>query len=253
MTIDDLEAQQVGALQRALLPAPLPRIAGLDIAASFEPCGRAGGDLYDRFPLFDERYSAYMDSPARWCVFIGDTAGHGLAAAVVMAIVQAVLHAHPHGIAKPATLLMHANRQLCDKGIGGFVTAFLGVYEPARRRLVYANAGHPPPLLRRSVDTCIVALDEVGSYPLGIERSETFKEAAVHLEPRDTLLLYTDGITEARDDHDDLFEQRRLQRVLRDAGEVPAEMIERLRAAVVAHERGQPARDDQTLVVARVL
>jgi len=248
----DGEARQVGELQRALLPASLPRIAGLEIAASYEPSGRAGGDTYDLFPL-DERHYTGADNPARWCVFIGDTAGHGLAAAVVMTIVQAVLHAHPHGIARPASLLMHANRQLCDKGIGGFVTAFLGVYEPGRRRLTYANAGHPPPLLRSSLNMCIVALEEVGSYPLGIEHSETFKEAAVHLEPGDALLLYTDGVTEARDEHDDLFEQRRLRRVLQDAGDKPAEMIQSLRAAVLAHEHGQHARDDQTLVLARVL
>jgi sigma-B regulation protein RsbU (phosphoserine phosphatase) len=248
----DREARQVGELQRALLPASLPRIAGLEIAASYEPSGRAGGDLYDPFPL-DERQDTDADNPGRWCVFIGDTAGHGLAAAVVMAIVHAVLHAHPAGITRPASLLIHANRQLCDKRLGGFVTAFLGVYEPGRRQLFYANAGHPPPLLRRSSDTCIVALEEVGGYPLGIEHSETFKEAAVRLEPGDTLLLYTDGVTEARDEHDDLFEQRRLRRVLQDAGEEPVEMIERLRAAVEAHQHGQHARDDQTLVVARVL
>lgn len=248
----DREARQVGELQRALLPASLPRIAGLEVAASYEPFGRAGGDLYDLFPLDDRRY-AHANDPVRWCVFIGDTAGHGLAAAVVMVIVQSVMHAHPAGIARPASLLMHANRQLCDKGLGGFVTAFLGVFEPGRRRLTYASAGHPPPLLRRSLDAPIVSLEEVGSYPLGIEHSETFKEATVQLEPGDTVLLYTDGVTEARDEHDDLFGQHRLRRVLQDAGEEPEEMIERLRAAVMAHEHGQRAHDDQTLVVARVL
>jgi len=248
----DHEARQVGELQRALLPASLPRIAGLEVAASYEPSGRAGGDLYDLFPL-DERHYAHASNPVRWCIFIGDTAGHGLAAAVVMAIVQAVIHAHPSGIARPASLLMHANRQLCNKGLGGFVTAFLGIYEPGRRRLTYANAGHPPPLLRRSLDTPIVALDKVGTYPLGIEHSETFKEAAVQLEAGDTLLLYTDGVTEARDEHDDLFGDHRLRRVFQDAWEEPAEIIERLRTAVRAHERFQQARDDQTLVAVRVL
>ena len=252
MKSDDREARQVGELQRALLPASLPRIAGLQIAASYEPSGRAGGDLYDLFPL-DERHYTYADNPARWCVFIGDTAGHGLAAAVVMAIVQAVLHAHPHGIARPASLLMHANRQLCDKEIGGFVTAFLGVYEPGRRRLTYANAGHPPPLLRRSIDGSIVALEEVATFPLGIEHSESFKEASVQLEPGDTLLLYTDGVTEARDEHNELFEQYRISRALPNAGEDPAEIIEYLRMAVREHEHGQTPRDDQTLVAARVL
>ena len=172
----DRDARQVGELQRALLPASLPRIAGLEIAASYEPLGRAGGDLYDFFPL-DERQDGRADTPttpSRWCVFIGDVEGHGLAAALVMAIVQAVLHVHPAGIATPAGLLMYGNRQLCSSRIGGLVTAFLGIYEPASRRLTYARAGHPPPLLRRAADGAVRALDAVGSYPLGIDESETF-------------------------------------------------------------------------------
>lgn len=252
----DRDARQVGELQRALLPATLPQIAGLEIAVSYEPSGRAGGDLYDFFPLDEHHNDHAADAcaaPTRWCVFIGDAAGHGLAAAVVMAIVQAVLHAHPPGIARPASLLAHANRQLCRKDIGGFFTAFLGIYEPVRRRLTYANAGHPRPLLRRSADGSIFALDAVASYPLGIDESETFKEAIVPLEPGDIVLLYTDGITEARGATEDRFEQDRLKRVLCDGGDRPAELIDRLRKAVRAHEQGQTAYDDQTLVAARAL
>ena len=195
----------MGELQRALLPASVPQIAGLEIATSYEPTGRAGGDSYDVFPLDHDRADATA-APARWCMLIGDASGHGLAAAVVMAIVQAVLHAYPAGAAGPATLLMHANRQLCDKHLGGFFTAFLGVYEPASRRLTYANAGHPPPLLKRASDGSIRALDAVGSYPLGIDDAEKFEEAAVTLERGDSVLLYTDGITEVRDAHGELFE-----------------------------------------------
>ena len=251
----DRDARRVGELQRALLPASLPRIAGLEIAASYAPLGRAGGDLYDFFPL-DERYDNQADvhaTPSRWCVFIGDVEGHGLAAAVVMAVVQSVLHANPAGIATPAGLLMYGNRQLCSSRISGLVTAFLGIYEPASRRLIYARAGHPPPLLRRAADGSIRALDAVGSYPLGIDELETFQEASVQLERGDTLLLYTDGITEAQGTAEDLFGIDRLTRAFGDGGDRPEELIDRLRDAVRAHEHGQAAGDDQTLVAARVL
>jgi sigma-B regulation protein RsbU (phosphoserine phosphatase) len=251
----DRDARHVGELQRALLPAVLPQIAGLEIAVSYEPSGRAGGDLYDFFPL-DERHNDHAGvdaAPTRWCVFIGDATGHGLAAAVVMAIVQSVLHAHPAGIARPARLLAHVNRQLCRKHMDGLFTAFLGIYEPIPRRLTYANAGHPRPLLRRSSDGSVCPLDAVATFPLGIDESETFKEATVQLESGDTVLLYTDGITEARGAEGDLFEQDRLTRVFRDGGERPAELIERLRKAVRAHEQGQNPSDDQTLVAARIL
>jgi sigma-B regulation protein RsbU (phosphoserine phosphatase) len=249
----DREARRVGDLQRALLPASVPQVAGLEIATSYEPTGRAGGDSYDVFRLNQDCAAGATPAPARWCMLIGDASGHGLAAAVVMAIVQAVLHAHPAGAAGPATLLMHANRQLCDKQIGGFFTAFLGVYEPVSRRLTYANAGHPPPLLKRAAGGSVRALDAVGSYPLGIVEAEKFEEAAVTLEAGDSVLLYTDGITEARDASGDLFSQKRLTLAFGNAGGRPAEVIDRLRAAVHAHQHGQPAPDDQTLVLARVL
>jgi sigma-B regulation protein RsbU (phosphoserine phosphatase) len=251
----DRDARQVGELQRALLPASLPRIAGLEIAASYEPLGRAGGDLYDFFPL-DERQDGRADTPTTprpWCIFIGDVEGHGLAASLVMAIVQAVLHVHPAEIATPAGLLRYGNRQLCRSRIDGLVTAFLGIYEPASGRLTYASAGHPPPLLRRAADGAICALDAVGSYPLGIDESETFQEACVQLERGDTLLLYTDGITEAQGAAENFFGDDRLTRVFRDGGDRPAELIDRLREAVRAHMRRETAEDDQTLVAARVL
>jgi sigma-B regulation protein RsbU (phosphoserine phosphatase) len=252
----DRDARQVGELQRALLPVTLPQNAGLEIAVSYQPSGRAGGDIYDFFPLDETHQDDHADAsaaPTRWCAFIGDASGHGLAAAVVIAIVQSVLHAHPAGIARPASLLAHVNRQLCRKNIRGFVTAFLGIYEPISRRLAYANAGHPAPLLRRSSDGAICPLNGAVTYPMGISASETFKEAEVQLAPGDIFLLYTDGITEARAMDGDLFQQDRLTRALLEGGDRPVELVERLRQAVRAHEQGQAPKDDQTLVVARAL
>ena len=245
----DKEAREVSELQRAMLPVSLPLNSGLEIAASYEPLARAGGDLYDFFPLDDRQ----PDIPARWCVFIGDTAGHGLPAAIIMGVVHAVLHSHPARIARPATLLRHVNRQLCNKPFGVFVTAFLGVYEPAQRRFAYSNAGHPPPLLKRSSDGSVDALDDIGSFPLGVDDSKTFDESDVRLERDDVVLLYTDGITEARSMDNNQFDRERLMREFRDGCGCPRELIHHLRDAVRAHEKGQPPRDDQTLVVTRVL
>jgi sigma-B regulation protein RsbU (phosphoserine phosphatase) len=248
----DREARQVGELQRALLPASAPQIAGLEIATSYEPSGRAGGDLYDFFPLHHQPHDAGA-APGRWCMLVGDAAGHGLAAAVVTAIVQAVLHAHPAGIAGPADLLTHANRHLCGKRIGGFFTAFLGVYEPESRRLTYANGGHPAPLLRRASDQSIGALDAALNYPLGIDETESFEEAAIGLDEGDALLLYTDGVTDAHDATGNPFSLDQLRRAFGDGADRPVEVIDRLRATVRAHQHTEPAPDDQTLVAARVL
>jgi len=168
--------------------------------------------------------------------------------------VQAVLRAHPAGIDGPAALLSHANRHLCDKRFGGFFTAFLGVYDPISRKLTYTIAGHPRPLVKRSSDGSIRTLDAAVSYPLGIDETETFSQATVQFERGDTLLLYTDGITESRSEPDEPFGRKRLTRIVRGsrAGS-PAELIQRLRSAVRSREHGQPALDDQTLLAALVL
>jgi sigma-B regulation protein RsbU (phosphoserine phosphatase) len=251
----DADAKQLGDLQRALLPPSPPRIAGLDIATSYQTSGRAGGDLYDFFPLdpLPGDATATNGHAQRWCVLIGDAAGHGLAAAVMVAIVQAVLRAHPPRMDSPASLLTHANRQLCEKRIGGFFTGFLGIYESAARRLTYANAGHPAPLLRRPSENLIRPFDAVLSYPLGIDENECFQEAIVQLAPGDTVLFYTDGITEARSRDEERSELDRVTQILREAGDRPVDLIDQLCAAVRTHESGRSALDDQTLVAARVL
>jgi sigma-B regulation protein RsbU (phosphoserine phosphatase) len=243
----DADARKVGELQRSLLPQPLPCIPGLDVAASYQPCGQAGGDLYDIFPLDDE-----LPRPAqRWCILIADASGHGLAAAMVTAMVQAILHAHPPDASGPAELLAHANRQLCRKGISGFVTAFLGVYEPRTRRLTYARAGHAPPLVKTYVDGSVYRLDSVASIPLGIDESERFEEGATYFLPGDTVLFYTDGITEARDRRNELFSEDRLERAFgeyTEHWEGPARLIQQLEKLIDAYRAGRAPTDDQTLL-----
>jgi sigma-B regulation protein RsbU (phosphoserine phosphatase) len=229
-------------LVRSLLPQPLPDIPGVEVAASCRPCGPAGGDSYDFFPLDDAAL------PGRWCIFVGDASGHGLAAAVVMSMVQSILHAHPPRINGPADLLAHVNRHLCRKRIRGFVTAFLGIYDPRSRQVTYSCAGHPPPLLRDSADGSVSRLDAVAGCPLGIEPSELFEEATVYIRRRDTILFYTDGITEARDVNDDMFSEERLRLALEERGYSAADLIERLESSVGEYRRGRSATDDETLV-----
>jgi sigma-B regulation protein RsbU (phosphoserine phosphatase) len=240
----DEEIRQLARLQRSLLPDPLPKIPGLEIAVSYEPSGRAGGDLYDLFPL-----DADTEEPRRWCIFIADASGHGAAAAVVMAIVQAILHAHPKDVRLPSELLAYANGHLCSKKLGGFVTAFLGIYEPATRQFAYASAGHPPPLIKRASEAAL--LDEVASYPLGIDPCNRFKDAMLELSPGETMLMYTDGIPEARSRDGEMFELDRLECALKSAKDGPEVLIGRLRDAVSRFEGGRDQIDDQTMVAIR--
>jgi sigma-B regulation protein RsbU (phosphoserine phosphatase) len=150
----------------------------------------------------------------------------------------------------PADLLSHINLHLCQKNIGGFVTAFLAIYSPENCRLTYANAGHPAPLKRGR--TGVISLDGSSNLPLGIEPAADFFEACTTLVDGDTLLLYTDGITDARNDRGDLFDEPRLETELANAGDLPHQVISHLRNVVNAHQQAKPATDDQSMLAIRV-
>jgi len=201
-----------------------------------------GGDLFDFFPLENE-------SPMeRWCTFIGDASGRGLAAALVMADVQRILREYRQQLSGPAGLLQHLNRSLCRLRMKGFVTAFLGIYETSTRRFRYACAGHPPPLLKIDADGCISRLDAVANYPIGIDASEAFDEAKVYIFPGNTLLLYTDGVTEARNPANEMFSEERLRLILGKSDRRPAELVQHIERTLVAFRQSRQQQDDQAVV-----
>ena len=189
------ELESVAAAQRMLLPARLPEVPGVDLAVAYRPARQAGGDLYDFIPLPGGRLG----------LFIADVTGHGAAAALLAAVVHGMVRACPHA-GSPADLLAFVNDRLTagDRDWRGrFVTAFYGVYDPATRTLTYANAGHPSPLLLSGGDAQSRPLDATGGLPLGIEPDLPFATGTASLRPGDVLVLYTDGVTEARDPDDE--------------------------------------------------
>jgi sigma-B regulation protein RsbU (phosphoserine phosphatase) len=247
----DRELKAVGDIQRSLLPDTLPTIPGFDLATHYQTSARAGGDYYDFFPLPD----------GRWGLFIADVSGHGTPAAVLMAITHALAHAHPGAHTPPAALLTHLNDRLTRSYTrnGTFVTAFYAVLDPAARTLTYASAGHNPPRLVRHRDRLIISLNQDAALPLGILPAEPQGQASVTLEPGDLLLLYTDGITEARgpatpDGERPLFGTDRLDALLIECNATTAdECIARVRTEVSTFCDGAPPTDDQTLVAIRCL
>jgi sigma-B regulation protein RsbU (phosphoserine phosphatase) len=233
------EMQEVGRVQRHLLPAELPRIEGLELGASYVTCNRAGGDYYDVLPLPD----------GRWGLFVADVSGHGTAAAVVMAMLHTLLHAYPGVPASPAEVLGHLNRHLLAVvPEGTFATAFYGVYDPPRRRLTYACAGHPPPRLRRR--GVIQDVNGPLALPLGVAPDETWPEQHLCLAPGEVLLLYTDGVTEGTNEAGEPFGRERLDGALRlsplRAGPLVAHVERHFRAFC----NGVPEHDDRTLLAA---
>jgi sigma-B regulation protein RsbU (phosphoserine phosphatase) len=244
----DRELKVVGNIQRSLLPQKLPEIPGFDIAADYVTSAQAGGDYYDFFPLAD----------GAWGMFIADVSGHGTPAAVLMAITHALAHSQPGKHTPPDELLNYLNRQLarCYTRAGTFVTAFYAVLDPSKRSLTYARAGHNPPRLAHQgvLRGQIESLDQNGAMPLGILPDQTYRQTTVSLEHGDLLLLYTDGVTEARApkrgvNMAELFGIERLDQLLLDCGSGNAQQcIESIRQEIGRFSQNTPIIDDQTLI-----
>ncbi len=242
----DRELQVVADIQRSLLPAELPKIPTLDLAAHYQTSRRAGGDYYDFFPL----------SRGRWGILIADVSGHGTPSAVVMAVTHCIAHMHCSDNHSPRELLNFLNHHLATRytsGSGHFVTAFYGIYDPATRKLVFASAGHNPPRLRHCGRWEVDALDQANYLPMGFVADLEYREAEITLAVGDRLVLYTDGITEAANAHHELFGVARLDMVVADCRDDASSALKKLLNAVTSFTGGLPPNDDRTLIIADVV
>ncbi len=241
----DHEMKRVAEIQRALLPPRLPTIPHLDVAVSYKTASRAGGDYYDFFDLED----------GRWGILIADVSGHGTPAAVVMAVLRTILHTRCYQCSTPSELLSDANRHLCDNSDrydGTFVTAFYGVYDPRDRSLCYACAGHNPPLLIDK-QLHISELDQAQSIPLAVEADCVIPQQEVKLQSGDTLILYTDGITEAVNRDGEMYGRDRLLSCVCEDVPGAQHIIDCVIHKLLAFTHGGPQEDDQTLLALRVI
>ena len=241
----DREMQVVADIQRSLLPARLPEIPTLELAAHYQTSRRAGGDYYDFFPLPD----------GRWGILLADVSGHGTPAAVLMAITHSIAHTLDGPPAPPSRLLSFINEHLAARYTtdnGTFVTAFYGIYDPATRVLTYASAGHNPPRVGRCDGEHVRAIDRNGSLPLGIEPALCYDDTVEHLDSGDFLLLYTDGITEARAPDGELFGVERLDAVIAECSGGARDLVDLVLRAVAGFTDGRAACDDRTIPAARV-
>jgi sigma-B regulation protein RsbU (phosphoserine phosphatase) len=227
------------------LPAELPKIPTMGIAAHYQTSQRAGGDYYDFFPLPD----------GKWGILIADVSGHGTPAAVIMAVTHTIAHTYPGDPCPPGRLLAHVNRVLTERYTGEsgtFVTAFYGIYDPAARTFTYASAGHNPPRLKRCADGSLASLDGVQRLPLGIAADEVYPEKVWQLQVGDQIVFYTDGVTEATSATGELFGVQRLDQVLADCSVQASDLLKSVLEALDAFTAGQAPTDDRTLLVAKI-
>lgn len=236
------QLEEVARVQASLLPRGKPAIPGLAIETSYIPSDQAGGDYFDFLPFDD----------GTWGILIADVSGHGPAAATIMAMLRGILHAYAGADRGPDAVLAYANDRLVEAGIEGtFVTAFFGVYDPRDASFRYARAGHNPPILKSGRTGSVAFLDGAGALPLGITAGAAFERERVTLAPGDTLVLYTDGITEAMSPSREMFGPARLDEALTACSGVPECVIDSVHTALFAHTGTKRHADDQTIVALR--
>lgn len=240
------QLDQIARVQQSLLPNRLPDIPGLEIATSYLTSNEAGGDYYDFFRLPN----------GKWGIVIADVSGHGAAAATIMAMLHAILHCYapvnPGTVIDPALVNRFANERLVEAGLeGNFITSFLAVFDPATGEFIYSNAGHPPPRVKNGRDGHVWPVEGASSLPLGILEGVEYETARVHLHPGDTLVLFTDGITEAFSPTREMYGDARLEESLRSCSGMPDCVVESVHTTLFAHRGAATRDDDQTLVAIR--
>ncbi len=238
----------VRTLQDSLLPPMMPTVPGLQAAATYIPAtGEVDvtGDFYDLF----------LASGSRWCAVLGDVCGHGVEAAQITALARYTLRADAPRHISPSRVLEQLNRALLAQRIrdGRFLTVVCAIFRPDGDGFtgMLSTAGHPSALLRRA-DGSVESLRTPGVV-LGIMEETRLGNIRFDLRPGDTLVLYSDGVTEAHPPRQqDLFGDERLITLLTECRDLDAgDIVRRIGDATIAHSRGHMT-DDMAILALRV-
>jgi phosphoserine phosphatase RsbU/P len=234
-------------IQMDMLPPPPPRIApwtALDLFALLTPAKEVGGDLFDYFTVGDELV----------CLLVGDVSGKGVPAALFMAQCKALARGFAQRGLDPGEILSRVDGEL---SLGNaecmFVTLFLGVLDPKTGELAFCNAGHNPPYLIGPEGFCR-AVTAQPNLPLGLDMGAAFATVRMKLAVGESLVIYTDGVTEAQTEAKELFSATRLEAVLTTCAGFPAKTLaETVFEAVETFEAGAERADDITILAVRFL
>ena len=237
------ELEIAKTIQRSLLPKTIPRLSGYGLAGFCESAHQVGGDFYDVIKITDD--SIFL--------IIADVMGKGIPAAMFAAILRSLVRAVPEWMSQPAALLARVNRLLFEElsGVDMFITAQLVYVDSRARRMTAASAGHCPVLLALDADGNVKLISPEG-LPLGILPDTTFSNQTETMPKHSRVLLYTDGLTEARDAKGEFYGQDRLVKWLKSAAQSPStaeELKEELVNELVSFQARSSLKDDQTFLI----
>ncbi|NBV46116.1 MAG: FHA domain-containing protein [Planctomycetia bacterium] len=232
------------AVQQTLLPREPPALPGYEIFHHYEAARQLGGDLFSYEPLSGGRVAAVL----------ADVSGKGVSAALVMVALHGEVRVGLASEPDVASALTRINDGFCRSGWEGrFATALVCLLDPVRHRATIGNAGHHPLLVRSHDGTVRLVADALGDLPLGYVPGHTYSSCGIAIEPGDTLVFTTDGITEALDNEGGLYGLERLADVLTGPGDSAEAIGRRLLADVARHTAGQVQSDDMCLMCIRRL
>jgi serine phosphatase RsbU (regulator of sigma subunit) len=235
------EMRIAAEIQQALLPKPRASLGFVEAAAASIPCRSIGGDFFD---YADEADDAFVFT-------LGDVSGKGPPAALMSAMMQGMFASQAKSADGPAAAVTTMNKALCRRGLEArFVTLLFATMTPDGR-LTYCNAGHNPPLVLGKAG---VRLLEAGGPVVGLLEFAPYDQETVQLEPGDTIIVFSDGVSEALDSDGEEFGDERLQDVALATRHEPAPaLVDSLVSAVRDFTRGAPQSDDITAMVVRYL
>jgi phosphoserine phosphatase RsbU/P len=232
---------QAGRVQRGIMSA-VPKTPGYEFFAYYQPVYQVGGDYYDFVNLPHDRLG----------IIVGDVAGKGLPAAMMMAQFASETRHHIRMASTPETAATDLNGQLHDYDIEEvFITLCLGVLDFRTRQFTYCSAGHPLPLIRRANGQIEEqGVDDTG-YPLGIDADAVYRQVILDLEPGDVIMMYSDGVTDAQSrcgQRYDSTEHPRLRDRLSRAGNSPKAIGQSIIRDLEDFSAGHDQFDDITLI-----
>lgn len=233
----DLEfATQV---QLGFLPKERPRLKNYRFADYYESAHRVGGDYFDYIPL----------PGGQVAIALGDVAGKGVPAALLMARLYSSAHYHLLTRSCASDALNGLNAEIASSGLGHrFVTFVLAIVDPQQHSVTFANAGHLPPILRNGNGAAEATAVSDSGMPLGVDPDQQFHSVSFDLEPGGACLLYTDGVTEAMNPENEIYGRDRLRRFLETGPADPESLVKAIIADVETFCRGRAQRDDMCLV-----
>jgi sigma-B regulation protein RsbU (phosphoserine phosphatase) len=240
------ELELAQSVQKMLLPQEIPDMPGLEIAAYSRPAQIVGGDYFD-FIEFSNGFHGLA---------IADVAGHGVSASLHMASIQALLRTLVPLNKSPSEVMSQVHKLFIHNiRFETFVTFFIGAFDSSAKALTYCNAGHQPPLVLRktkSKEKSVALLRPTGAA-IGLVEKSKFGEKTIDLQEGDLLVLYTDGVTEAMNTHNQQFGRERLETLVRQLEHMPVkEVIQKIRLNLEEFSEGKPLDDDTTIVVSRI-